>query len=68
MHSFAPGFQYKNLRDFYAVASLRNWLHDGHPEGSLNQRIKQALGHGPLGDATPSYMKFSLIENSLSKI
>jgi hypothetical protein len=68
MHSFAPGFQYKNLRDFYAVACLRNWLNQGLPEGSLHQRIKLALGHGPLGDATPSYMKFSLAPDSLSKI
>jgi hypothetical protein len=64
----APGFTYKNLRDFYAICCWRNWLRDGVPETSLPERLKEVLGHGPMGDATASYRKFVLVEESLSRI
>lgn len=68
MAKTAPAFTYKNLRDFYAVACWRNWLRDGVPETSLPERLKEVLGHGPLGDATPSYRKFCLTGESISRI
>lgn len=68
MAKSVPGFSYKNLRDFYAVACWRNWIKDGVPETSLPERLKEVLGHGPLGDATPSYRKFCLTEGSVSRL
>jgi hypothetical protein len=68
MLKVAPGFSYKNLRDFYAVACWRNWINDGVAETSLPERLKEVLGHGPLGDATPSYRKFCLQEESLARV
>lgn len=68
MIKIAPGFSYKNLRDFYAVACWRNWLKDGVSETSLPERLKEVLGHGPLGDATPSYRKFVLAEGSQGRV
>jgi hypothetical protein len=68
MLKVAPGYSYKNLRDFYAVGCWRNWISDGVPETSLPERLKEVLGHGPLGDATPSYRKFCLQEGSLARV
>jgi hypothetical protein len=68
MMKIAPGLSYKNLRDFYAVACWRNWLKDGVSETSLPERLKEVLGHGPLGDATPSYRKFCLQDESLARV
>ncbi|MBC8120713.1 MAG: hypothetical protein H7Y22_02610, partial [Gemmatimonadaceae bacterium] len=67
MAKVATGYSYKNLRDFYAVGCWRNWLKDGVQETSLPERLKEVLGHGPLGDATPSYRKFCLTEHSTSR-
>ncbi|MBC8122182.1 MAG: hypothetical protein H7Y22_10125 [Gemmatimonadaceae bacterium] len=68
MQKVAPGYTYKNLRDFYAVGCWRNWLRDGVAETSLPERLKEVLGHGPLGDATPPYRKFCLTEESMSRL